>query len=862
MRRCPASGIVATVPQVRSRRGILAVAVAVLITSVLPGPFAAGMSTPRTVGSPRPAVDTRAQPNDANDAVTAAATCGLGWSAADTTYARSALTSVVRSGRHEWAVGMTSTAADEPRYPLATTSQGGAWKRMPITPAAEERALFGIDRSSSGRLWSVGYRLVGSTYRPLLLRWTGGRWSPVALGDTGRQGGALVGVRAWSDWATWAVGYQVDARGQHPLLLRYQSSSWRPVTLPIGKRSTGALLAVDARSASDAWAVGWVATTADPRPWIVHWDGHAWRAVPPARSGTEGVLTSVAMAGPDDVWAVGHRVAGGRYRPFVQHWDGKAWSTVTFPSVGSPIGVLRSVRIGAGGVPVIAGSRWNAASGRWQGLVAWRPAGGWRMRTVPDSVGTSDLRGVAPASDGSALVVGANGSTSLALSACPDASGGSAMTATALSAGPLGTEPATGTASALSATTGDPPSSVAAAGVARGRAPARPAARAARRSDTTSGPRVVARDVTAAAGLARDTSSYGAVPADFDGDGWPDLFIGRHSNPGWLMLDDDGRFRSAPGVTFPDRDRHGCAAADVNDDGRMDLYCAIGASHGAALKANELWIAQPDGTFRDKAIDLLASDPFGRGRLAAFFDLDHDRYPDLFLADRPDRTDGLPSRHRVLADPGGRGFRVRTSAGFDATTGADCIRTGDLDGDGWEDVLLCSRSYRPGGDGLVILRNVRGRLVDVTAASGIQKRHALDAAIADLDGDGRPDIVEVTADQLRVHLRRGSHYVLGYTRTLTNGAAVAVGDADGDGDPDIYVAQGSGSRQRPDQMLLNEGDGRSFRRLALPAIATGRAESVTAIDHDRNGLTDFLVLNGSGSAYAGPIQLIAFYPVP
>jgi hypothetical protein len=365
--------------------------------------------------------------------------------------------------------------------------------------------------------------------------------------------------------------------------------------------------------------------------------------------------------------------------------------------------------------------------------------------------------------------------------------------------------------------------------------------------------------VTRAAGLAGSIHTYGAVRADFDGDRWADLFIGQHSDPGRLLLNRRGRFVRASGITLPDRDRHGCDAADVDDDGRMDLYCAIGASKGVALKSNELWMAKRGGGYEDRASELLATDPVGRGRLAAFFDLDHDRYPDLFIADRPDRPDGLPSRHRVLANPGGDGFEPRSVAGFDAGSGADCIATADLDRDGWEDVVLCTRGYRPNGWGIRILRNVRGRLIDVTSSSRIPRAKTIDATLADLNGDRRLDIIEVTRTRLRVHLRRGSRYVLAYSRRLTDGAAVAAGDADGDGDRDLYIAQGSGKRQRPDMLLLNRGNGRRFQHMAVPRVSGGAAESVTAIDHDRNGLVDFLVLNGARSSHVGPVQLIALY---
>jgi hypothetical protein len=490
--------------------------------------------------------------------------------------------------------------------------------------------------------------------------------------------------------------------------------------------------------------------------------------------------------------------------------------------------------------------------------------------------GSTDLHSLALGSDGQAWAVGGSGTRSLIATACAgDAATAHASGLSGVLLAPEGVLRATGVGSP-----GAPPAGVPATLPQPSRArpstaestltdaPAPAPGEVSTPTTTATGAAarvratrvtVRARDRTRAAGLAGWIHSYGAVRVDLDGDRWPDLVIGRHSEPAWVLLNDHGRFRPAPGVSLPDRDRHGCAAADVDRDGRRDLYCTIGASKGVALKANELWLARPGGGYEDRATELSASDPIGRGRLAAFFDLDHDRYPDLFLADRPDRPDGLPSRHRVLANPGGDGFVARSAAGFDAGSGADCILTGDLDRDGWQDIVLCTRGYRPHGYGIRILRNVHGRLIDVTSAWRIPRAKTVDAALADLDGDRRPDIIEVTRTRLRVHLRRGGRYVLAYSRRLVDGAAVAAGDADGDGDQDLFVAQGSSTTQRPDLLLLNRGNGRGFRRLAVPGVAGGAAESVTAIDHDRNGLVDFLVLNGARSSHVGPVQLIALY---
>jgi hypothetical protein len=96
--------------------------------------------------------------------------------------------------------------------------------------------------------------------------------------------------------------------------------------------------------------------------------------------------------------------------------------------------------------------------------------------------------------------------------------------------------------------------------------------------------------VAADAGIAEQTATYGAVVADFDGDGVDDLFIGRHGRPGRLVLDRDGRFVDHEAMVFPGVDRHGCAAADIDGSGLVDLYCAVGGKRGSGLKSNELWI--------------------------------------------------------------------------------------------------------------------------------------------------------------------------------------------------------------------------------------------------------------------------------
>jgi hypothetical protein len=111
---------------------------------------------------------------------------------------------------------------------------------------------------------------------------------------------------------------------------------------------------------------------------------------------------------------------------------------------------------------------------------------------------------------------------------------------------------------------------------------------------TTQGP---ARNVAKSAGLAQVTQSIGSTIGDFNRDGRPDVLLNRaYKAPAGEYLNTGGHFRAVNLSTFVRDDRHGCAVADVNHDGRQDIYCAVGASHGVKIKSNELWMQKPDTT--------------------------------------------------------------------------------------------------------------------------------------------------------------------------------------------------------------------------------------------------------------------------
>jgi hypothetical protein len=196
------------------------------------------------------------------------------------------------------------------------------------------------------------------------------------------------------------------------------------------------------------------------------------------------------------------------------------------------------------------------------------------------------------------------------------------------------------------------------------------------------------------------------------------------------------------------------------------------------------------------------------------------------------------------------GLKREMNTTFQATP-----RVGDLDEDGWEDLVLATPS------GLRVYHNDEGKgFTDVAASVGLgQNPEAV--TLSDVNGDGWLDVIEVSPDELRVLLNRSGTFSSAFSTTLEYGFSVAAGDVNGDDRPDIYVMRGRDATgaNAPDQVYLNEGTGENFTRMpSIPSTSEGGAESVWPIDYDQNGLTDFLVLNGArGEA---PVQLIAFFP--
>jgi hypothetical protein len=259
-------------------------------------------------------------------------------------------------------------------------------------------------------------------------------------------------------------------------------------------------------------------------------------------------------------------------------------------------------------------------------------------------------------------------------------------------------------------------------------------------------------DVTKASGLAkRASSTQAAVWVDINNDGLLDLFVGNESSPAQLFLNKgDGTFEDISASAGIDRIAFskGVAAADYDNDGYMDLYVSNLSGQ------NFLYHNNHDNTFTEVAQKAGVAGP-ANGFATWFFDYDNDGYPDLFvtsyfisLEESAKTYLGVPHNATTLKlfkNMGDGTFRdVTREVGLDKVFMPMGANFGDIDNDGYLDIYMGTGN--PSYASLipnVLLRNHDGKyFVDVTSSSGtgeLHKGHGI--AFADLDNSGDEAIV-------------------------------------------------------------------------------------------------------------------------
>ena len=289
-------------------------------------------------------------------------------------------------------------------------------------------------------------------------------------------------------------------------------------------------------------------------------------------------------------------------------------------------------------------------------------------------------------------------------------------------------------------------------------------------------------DVSAETGIsALLGKGMGVAFADYDGDGWPDVFVANDNSPNLLLHNLGGkRFEEVglqAGVAYNEEGNvlagMGVDFRDLNNDGLPDIW------HTAIENETfPLYLNQGNGNFlnagRESRLANLTLPMSGWSN--GIVDLDNDGWKDLVVA-RGNVMDNIEevSRHFRYAEPNSV-FRNLGNGQFgdvSATAGADFTRPapnrglayGDLDNDGRMDLVVTSL-----GGPVRVLRNVtetRNSWILLKLVGTKSNRMGIGAQIRITTDDGRRLYNEVTtstgysaSSDLRVHFGLGSSRVI------------------------------------------------------------------------------------------------------
>jgi len=298
------------------------------------------------------------------------------------------------------------------------------------------------------------------------------------------------------------------------------------------------------------------------------------------------------------------------------------------------------------------------------------------------------------------------------------------------------------------------------------------------------------------------------VAEDLDGDGDVDLAVANLVSDDvavWLN-DGTGLFPATVPVNYPVQDGPlGLAAADLDDDGDLDLAAAHSFANNVSILLNA-----GDGTFSEDVI--VSEAAFAASISAADFDGDGDQ--DLAFANTGLPGDGGPGGDGE--QPGGAWIALNNG---DATFDNEVLQiaplavgwsvaTADLNGNGNLDVVLADTFT---GAAVVAINQGDAGLAD--PISYLAGQQSTSVAAGDLDGNGDLDLAVANAatDDVSVLFNRGDGTFEPQWpyRVGDEPSAVTMLDLDDDGDLDLLVANAADDTV---SILLNNGDKTFGRR--------------------------------------------------
>ena len=265
----------------------------------------------------------------------------------------------------------------------------------------------------------------------------------------------------------------------------------------------------------------------------------------------------------------------------------------------------------------------------------------------------------------------------------------------------------------------------------------------------------------------------GVAAGDIDNDGLPDLFFAGNNVPnrlyrnlGNLKFED---ISDKAGINKTNPWSVGVTMADVNNDGWLDIYvCNSGPNDPKTFpKANQLFINQKNGTFKEMAAQYGIADP-GYSMSATFLDYDKDGDMDLFVLNHSNIYEtNTYTYHDWLAKASPEEIKLYSNTLYrnngngtftDVSEEAGVLKPGfglgiiaaDFNNDGWTDLYVSNDYFIPD---FLYINQGNGTFTDaITAHTAHTSFYSMGCDAADINNDGLLDLgaVDMTpADHVR-----------------------------------------------------------------------------------------------------------------
>ncbi len=363
-------------------------------------------------------------------------------------------------------------------------------------------------------------------------------------------------------------------------------------------------------------------------------------------------------------------------------------------------------------------------------------------------------------------------------------------------------------------------------------------------------------DVTIEAGLEGIVGGINLVQADYDNDGFLDIFVLRgawtpHGEPNSLLRNNgDGTFEDVTeqAALLSTHPTQTASWGDYDGDGWLDLYIGNESVSGPRIP-NQLFHNNQDGTFTDVASEAGAA-VIGFVKAVVWGDIDNDGMLDLFIS-RLREPNVLLRNEGPDADGRWSFSDVTATAGVAEPISSFPAWFWDYDDDGWLDIFVSDysgtagdlaaeylglsheaelpRLYRNAGD---------GTFSDVTAEARLERvLLTMGSNYGDLDNDGHEDFYAGTGEAAfnaimpnRMFRNSGGEFFQDVTESggfghIGKGHGVSFGDLDQDGDQDIYATMGGAHEGDIARNVLfeNPGHGNHWITLRLEGTRSNRS---------------------------------------